>query len=137
MSYVLDTNILIAALNSRKAVIDRLDLLLPGEVLLPAMALAELRFGALSSQRVTENLARVAQLVERLVFIPIERSIVERFGEIKADLRKRGIAKSDPDLLIAATALEEESILVTDDGALLDGSISGLKAENWLSLPSS
>jgi predicted nucleic acid-binding protein len=34
-------------------------------------------------------------------------------------------------MLIAATVLDLGATLVTNDGALLDGSISGLTVENW------
>lgn len=51
---------------------------------------------------------------------------------MKAQLRRRGLAKGDADLQIAATAIVEDAVLVTDDGALLDGSIPGLKTENWI-----
>jgi len=135
MSVVLDTNVVVAALNGNPAVVERLNSVTAGQAILPAMALAELRYGALSSQRVVENLARIDRMLEILVFVPIDRAIVERFGVIKADLRQRGITKSDADLLIAATAVEMESVLVTDDGALHDRSIAGLEVENWLSPP--
>jgi predicted nucleic acid-binding protein len=59
LKYVLDTNILVAALNGDPAVIARLNEVEPfEEAILPALALAELRFGASSSRRVGENLAR-------------------------------------------------------------------------------
>ena len=53
------------------------------------MALAELRYGALSSGRIEENLARIDRLLDVLVFVPADRSIAERFGDIKAILRGR------------------------------------------------
>ena len=43
------------------------------------------------------------------------------------------MVKSDFDLIIACTALELDAVLVTNDQALLDGSIGGLQSENWLS----
>ena len=36
------------------------------------------------------------------------------------------------DLVIACTALEQDTTLVTSDRGLLDNSIPGLRAENWL-----
>jgi hypothetical protein len=48
-------------------------------------------------------------------------------------LESRGVVKSDFDLIIARTALDLGATLVTNDQALLDGSIGGLQAENWLS----
>ncbi len=136
MSYVLDTNIVIAALNGNPRVVERLNSVAAGQALLPAMALAELRYGALSSARVMENLARIDRILELLIFVPVDRNVVERFGVIKSDLRRLGISKSDADLLIASTAAELNAILVTDDRALHDGSIDDLRVENWIpSLP--
>ena len=54
------------------------------------------------------------------------------FGRVKADLRRRGVVKGDVDLLLAATALDLDAALVTNDGALLDGTIADLRTENWL-----
>jgi tRNA(fMet)-specific endonuclease VapC len=133
MSFVLDTNIIVAALNGHLAVVERLNSVPPGQALLPAMALAELRYGALSSRRVWENLVRIDRILEILVFVPIDQGVVERFGVIKANQRRLGLTKSDADLLIAATAAELNSVLVTDDRAFHDGSIAGLQVENWLS----
>ena len=133
MSYVLDTNIVVAALNGHQPVVERLNTVSPGQAVLPAMALAELRYGALSSQRVTENMARIDRLLEILIFEPAGREVVELFGVIKSDLRRLGVTKSDADLLIAATAIKLGSLLITDDQALHDGSIAELKVENWLS----
>ncbi len=133
MSYLLDTNIVVAALNGHESVVERLNSVPPGQALLPAMALAELRYGALSSGRIEENMLRVDRILELFVFIPVDRGVVEQFGVIKADLRRQGLTKSDADLLIAATATEIDSVLVTDDRALHDGSIAELQVENWLS----
>lgn len=134
MRYVLDTNIVVAALNRHPVVIDRFNQVSRNHHLfLPAMALAELQYGALSSQRIAENLARISRILETLIFAPIDRPIAERFGLLKARLRRQGLTRSDADLLIASTALEMRAILVTDDTDLRDGSIGELKVENWLS----
>ncbi len=132
MRYVLDTNIVVAALNGHPDVVERLNSVAPGDGILPAMALAELRYGALSSQQVTENLERIDQILEILLFVPTDRGIVECFAIVKADLRQQGVTKSDADLLIAATAIELDGVLVSDDRALHDGAIDDLQVENWL-----
>lgn len=133
MSYVLDTNILVAALNGDANVVRRLnEVPTKDEAILAAMVLGELRYGALSSSRVEANLARIDQLIQAMTFAVVDRAVVERFASVKVALRQRGIAKSDADLLIAATALERAATLVTNDHALLDGSIPDLRAENWI-----
>ena len=58
--------------------------------------------------------------------------ISRRFADLKTALRRKGIAKSDVDLLIASTAIESSATLVTDDGALVAGDIPDLLVENWL-----
>ena len=133
MRYVLDTNIVAASFNGHPGVFGRLNRTLRRDrIFLPAMALAELRFGAFNSRRISENLARIDQALSVLTLAPVNRPIADRFGAIKADLRRRGITKSDADLLIAATALEIGATLVTNDGDLQDGAINALKVEDWM-----
>ena len=64
--------------------------------------------------------------------LPLTDGVVDRYGAVRAELHGRGISKSDVDLLIGCAALEQGAVLVTSDGALLDGTIQGLRAENWL-----
>jgi tRNA(fMet)-specific endonuclease VapC len=133
MRYVLDTNIVAAVLNDHSVAIDRFNNALPDCLLfLPAISLAELQYGALSSQRIAENLAKIDRILRILIFAPVDRPIAERFGLIKSRLRRQGISRSDADLLVASTALEMRATLVTDDGALRDGALGELKVENWL-----
>ena len=58
--------------------------------------------------------------------------MADLYGENRAALESKGIVKSDFDLVIACTALEQDAILVTSDRGLLDNSIPSLRAEDWL-----
>ena len=134
MKYVLDTNILVAILNGQEKAVENLDsLAIEHEAVLSVIVFGELCYGALSSARAAENLAKIDGLAAVLGLAPVDRAVAKRFAEIKALLRRTGIARSDADLFIAATALELDAVLVTNDRALHDGSIPGLKLENWLS----
>jgi predicted nucleic acid-binding protein len=93
----------------------------------------KLLFGALRSRRREANLARIRDLQARVRTVPLTQATIERYADVRAALTSSGIAKSDFDLLIACTALEHGAVLITADRALLDGRISGLQAENWLS----
>ena len=93
----------------------------------------KLLFGALRSRRREANLARVRDLQARVRTVPLTQATIESYADVRAALTSSGIAKSDFDLLIACTALEHGAVLITADRALLDGRISGLQAENWLS----
>jgi predicted nucleic acid-binding protein len=129
---VLDSNAAIAALNGVEGMRRRLAAVDAVEIGIPIVAVAELLFGANKSRRRDENLARVAALRRAITTLPLTDSVVERYASIRARLEGRGLVKSDFDLLIACTALDLGAVLVTSDRALLDGSIDGLEAENWL-----
>jgi tRNA(fMet)-specific endonuclease VapC len=67
-----------------------------------------------------------------VTILPVTADVTRLFSDLKASLRRRGIVKSDVDLLIATTALHHGATLVTDDHALLAGDIPELAIENWL-----
>ncbi len=132
MTYLLDTNTLIARLNNHIGVARRLQPLSPVDVLLAAPVLAELYFGAHLSARRAENLARVDRLAAAMPIVPFGDGCARRFGEMKATLRRQGVTKSDFDLAIAAIALESGAILVSNDQAFHDSTLPGLRVEDWL-----
>jgi tRNA(fMet)-specific endonuclease VapC len=132
VKYVVDTNIAIAMLAQRQQVLERLAGVSPGDVALSVLVLAELLFGARRSSRVQVNVAKVQALEARFPVVAVTRPIVERYGIVRADLASRGIAKGDFDLIIACSAMECGATLVTNDGALKDGAISGLVVEDWI-----
>jgi tRNA(fMet)-specific endonuclease VapC len=131
--HLLDTNIVIARLNGEPAIARRLQALRPEDIALSAPTLAELRFGAACSKKAAANLGRLQALAAVLRIFPFDERSALRFGDLKASLRSRGIAKSDFDLAIAAIALEQGAVLVSHDAAFHDGSIPELRVEDWLS----
>jgi tRNA(fMet)-specific endonuclease VapC len=132
--YVLDANIAIAALNGVGAVRSHLVDVPSSEVGIPIVALAELTFGAYKSQRRDANLERIAALRRSITVLNLDDGIVDLYGSTRAALERRGIVKSDFDLLILCTALAQDAVLVTNDQGLLDVEIEGLRTANWLAL---
>ena len=59
------------------------------------------------SQRTLRNFLRWVSVA------PISRSVMQGFARIRGDLRSRGQLIGDPDILIAATAIQHDAILVT------------------------
>lgn len=129
---VLDTNVVVAALNRVEPVVKRLVSIEPADVLLPDLVIAELLFGAHTSTRVAENLAKIERLVLLFRTVPFDLQTARKFAELKSDLRRRGRVKQDFDLAIASVALANHAILITHDGGLLDGAIPDLQVEDWL-----
>ena len=102
-----------------------------GRVVTSIVVVAELLYGVERSGRRETNLGHLEKALEQMEIMPLNLGAAAHFGRLKAELRAKGITKTDLDLLIAATALELGATLVTNDRALLDGSISGLAIENW------
>jgi predicted nucleic acid-binding protein len=133
VTYVLDANIAIGALNRIETVQQALAGVPASEVGVPIVALAELYFGAYKSGRRDENLARVRALAGSLTVLPVTDAVADLYGQTRTALERRGLVKTDFDLVIACTALSLKATLVTNDQNLLDGSIANLQTENWLS----
>jgi tRNA(fMet)-specific endonuclease VapC len=131
--WLLDRNIFIPALNGRSSVRARLnEAAATGEVVTSVLVLGELLYGAKCSKRSAENIRAVETELANVAILPVTPEVTRLFSDLKAALRRRGIVKSDVDLLIATTALDRGATLVTDDQALLSGDIPGLSVENWV-----
>lgn len=62
--------------------------------------------------------------------IPVTDSVFERAEDLWAIARRGGLPCGDADLIIAATALETDRVLVTGNTAHYEW-IIGLKLEDW------
>jgi tRNA(fMet)-specific endonuclease VapC len=132
VTYLLDTSILVPALNGREPLRTKLNETSKTEAVKTSVLVeAELRYGAEYSQRRELNLRHLSRQLAEIDVVPVTREMALRFGQLKADLRRRGLTKGDFDLMLAATAIEIGAVLVTNDAALLDNTILGLVVENW------
>lgn len=94
------------------------------------VTLAELVFGAENSKNPEKNHRLNEQFLELVTVLPIYDSIMI-YGKEKARLRKAGKMISDLDLFIGSTAVENDSIMVTENTSEFER-ISGIKLENWV-----
>jgi predicted nucleic acid-binding protein len=133
VNWLLDTNTVVHAINGVASVHRRLNELRGDDRIVTSILVrAELMYGAFRSARREDNVRQISDKLARFEVFPVSEMVADRFGELKAHLRRVGKPRSDVDLLIAATAIEHDCILVTDDHALLDGTVPMLRAENWL-----
>jgi tRNA(fMet)-specific endonuclease VapC len=132
VKYVLDTNIVTRLLDGDERVLRHIVDVEPSDVGIPIVVLAELLFGAEKSKRAEQNLARIQALTERVPVVQLGLATVRRYAVVRAELEQRGRPKSDFDLVIACMALEQGSILVTNDSALKAGDIQDLVVVDWL-----
>ena len=113
------------------AVRDRLSALPYGSVAMSAVTWGELMFGAALSQqreRVVEILEDLARVIPVLA---VSRHVAERYAEVRAVLVRPGRPIGQNDLWIAAHALAEDLILVTNNTREFSR-VPDLRIENWV-----
>jgi tRNA(fMet)-specific endonuclease VapC len=125
--YLLDTNIVIALFADEAAVTSRLED--ADEVLVPAIVLGELYYGACKSGRVEENMARIDDLAARNVVLACDAHTARRYGEVKDGLRQKGRPIPESDIWIAAMALQHDLVLAARDAHFRE--VAGLNVEAW------
>src|SRR5487761_2623524 len=108
-----DTNAAIAVIKGN----DRIEALLSDAQLYTSIiVIGELYYGASYSERRSENLENILTFMSSVKVLSCGEETAVRFGEIKADLRKKGRMIPDNDIWIAATSLQHGLELVTRDG---------------------
>lgn len=129
--YLLDTNILSPVISDPQGVLARRILAEPSENICTSIIVAaELRFGA--AKKGSVRLAqRVTELLSVLDVLPWLAPADAQYATIRAQLEMTGTPIGANDLLIAAHALTQDMILVTDNVREF-ACILGLKVENWL-----
>jgi len=132
MSYLLDTNIVTAILKKNAKIRQKLgDLDILGEkVYLPGMTYYEVKRGLIAANA-TRQLYDLNELCKKYQILPSDLEILERAAEIHAELKGKGRRLEDADILIAATAIARDLILVSHDSDMLR--VPGLRLEDWLS----
>ena len=90
----------------------------------------ELYYSAKKSVQVEKNLAVVRRISELFPIIKTTKSIMETFADLKTELQIKGKLISDFDLIIAATALSFNYILVSNNEKHFSR-IPSLQIENW------
>ncbi|MBK5968309.1 MULTISPECIES: PIN domain-containing protein [Thiorhodovibrio] len=131
MRYLLDTNIMIAAMKEVASVKRQLEQRLLADLLLSPVVLGELEFGVEKSAYREQNAGRLAKLVDTLALVPIDARVSRRYGEIRAHLERCGTPIGANDLWIAAQGLALDVIVVTDNQNEFNR-VPGLRTENWL-----
>ena len=131
MRYLLDTNICIYFLNHNTRIVDKIASVSVNDLAISCFNLTELLYGAHNSEYVARNLERVRYIENTLRVLPFDRNAIDNYAVIKTDLKKRGRLIDDFDILIAAVALSNDMILVTNNKRHFER-IPNLVIENWL-----
>ncbi|WP_455289889.1 PIN domain-containing protein [Cupriavidus necator] len=129
--YLLDTNILSDAIrNTRGTCAARIGRADPDTLCTSIVVAAEMRFGV--AKRGSQELAdRVDHALAALRVLPLDGGADRQYGELRADLERRGQPIGANDMFIAAHALALQAVLVTDNTGEFSR-VAGLQVENWL-----
>ncbi len=125
---VIDTSVLIDALHRKQAALRKIiELEETGETLCTTQVnVLELYKGVYSPTRSEAGLEKVRMLLKAFVILNIDEDAYEMFGELSAELKRRGETIGDFDELIASIALASGAAIVSGDGHFRR--VPGLKA---------
>ena len=128
--YLLDTNICIHFLGNEYNIKEKIEKAGLENSLVSEITIAELKFGAENSQNKEKNKKTIDDFLKKFPIIPIFNSL-NIYAKEKARLRKKGQPLDDFDLLIGATAISNDFILITRNVSDFER-MDGIEIENWV-----
>lgn len=129
MKYLLDTNAVIAILNTNERFLTTLERHKEREIAVSSIVLSELYYGAYKSQKTTQNLEKINLLPFEV--LQFNSQDADKADEIRATLERRGTPIGAYDTLIAGQAIANDLIVITDNVREFER-VDGLQIENWL-----
>lgn len=131
MKYLLDTNTCIYYLNKRSpSILSRIASTNPDDIVVCSVVKAELFAGAVRTKRLESSLAAQKQFLGQFRSLPFDDDCAEMYGRIRAELFRAGTPIGPNDLMIAAIALQNKLILVTNNVKEFRR-VTGLQYEDW------
>ena len=131
MKYLLDSNVCIDLMRGKRpGLADRVLAHSTDGLAVSSITLAELRFGAEKSADPLHHHALIGQILLPMTILPFDFRAADKYGEIRADLERRGQPIGPLDMLLAAHALSEGLIFVTHNTSEFQR-VKGLPLEDW------
>ncbi|MGP1384211.1 MAG: type II toxin-antitoxin system tRNA(fMet)-specific endonuclease VapC [Thainema sp.] len=131
MQYLLDTNICIYLIKQKPLkVLAHFQSLVPSDVGVFSITVAELEYGVCKSQQQEKNRNALMQFLIPLEIVEFDQSAATIYGFIRSDLESRGLVIGSMDMLIAAHALSLGVTLVSNNIREFSR-IANLTLENW------
>ena len=129
--YFLDTNICVFFLNGKYPKLNERYLECDKRMIkIPSVVLYELFYGAEKSQRRKYNIANIQTFISELEVVSFDTKAAEIAGKIRSDLEKSGQPIGGYDFMIAAIALANNGIVVTNNTREFSR-VNGLSIEDW------
>lgn len=132
LKYLLDTNIVIYVLKRRPKEVLGVFNINASRMAISSITLSELLYGAEKSQNIDKNLEAIEEFISHLDVLPYDAKASQHYGQIKAALEKKGEIIGENDIHIAAHAISQGLILVTNNLREFKR-VPNLAFENWVS----
>jgi tRNA(fMet)-specific endonuclease VapC len=113
MRYILDTDWIINLLAGKKDAEERIQQFDPEEIVVSLVAVAEIYEGAYNFANPEAHIKTFRSFLSNFQLLNLNLPIIEKFAEVRAHLRRRGQMISDFDILLGATALHYDLIVLT------------------------
>ena len=130
MKYMMDTNICIYAIkNKSESVIRKILSQNPEDLCISVVTYAELMHGVEKSQAVEKNRIAMSLFLSAITVLDFDGEAAEAYGQIRAELERKGTPIDPMDLLIAGHARSQGLILVTNNTREF-ARVTGLRIED-------
>lgn len=128
---LLDTNICIDVIDAKPpAVLQRFREYRIGEIGICSVVAAELAYGVAKSGS-TRNRQALEMFLAPLMILPFDEDAIWSYGDLRAELMRKGTPIDSLDTMIAAHALSLRCTLVTNNTREF-AKVPGLALENWV-----
>ena len=131
LKYLLDTNIVIYVLKRRPVEVLEIFNTNASRMAISSITLSELFYGAEKSINVDKNLEAIEEFISHLEVLSYDAKASQHYGQIKAALEKKGEVIGENDIHIAAHAISQGLILVTNNLREFKR-VPNLALENWV-----
>ncbi|KGE70892.1 type II toxin-antitoxin system tRNA(fMet)-specific endonuclease VapC [Spirochaeta lutea] len=130
LKYMLDTNIVIYVIKRRPEELLNTFNAHSGQMCISSITLAELTHGVEKSSLPERNRRNVEDFVSRLDVLSYDDSAAAHYGDIRADLERKGAIIGINDLHIAGHARSQGLILITNNTKEFQR-VEGLRIIDW------
>jgi tRNA(fMet)-specific endonuclease VapC len=131
IKFLLDTNIVIYVLKKRPLEVLKIFNANASRMAISSITLSELIYGAEKSANIAKNLEAIEDFVSHLEVLSYDARASQHYGQIKAALEKKGKIIGENDIHIAAHAISQGLILVTNNLKEFKR-VPNLALENWV-----
>ncbi len=131
LKYLLDTNACIRYISGRSVPLRNKIIATPtNKISVCSIVKAEMFYGSMKSQNPQKSLKEQKEFLDQFQSLPFDDEAALIFGELRADLAKKGTQIGGYDLQIAAIALANDLTLITHNTKEFSR-IGNLKIEDW------